>query len=166
MRNAESKSISREELYELIWSKPASSLAKEFCISDVGLGKICKRMEIPKPSLGYWRKVEVGGHLPRKPKLKKLSPKGQQKVAIHKNQFSQGHWLFVTDERTVKNLENINCYVIDTAYGITILEGGSSNMHEQHLSGSALATESFKGLTTVYESFPIKLIYCGIIDER
>ncbi|ATX79127.1 hypothetical protein Ga0123461_0701 [Mariprofundus aestuarium] len=76
------RTLSREELYELIWSMPATKLAKEFGISDVGLGKICKRMEIPKPTLGYWRKVEVGGRVPRKAKLKKLSSKGQQQATI------------------------------------------------------------------------------------
>ena len=30
-----SKTINREELYELVWSKPAFKLAKEFGISDV-----------------------------------------------------------------------------------------------------------------------------------
>jgi len=82
MSKQESKIITREELYELIWSKPAIKLAKELVISDVGLGKICKRMEIPKPTLGYWRKVEVGRGIPRKPKLKPLSPKGQATVTI------------------------------------------------------------------------------------
>jgi len=62
---------------------PATKLAKELDISDVGLGKICKRMEVPKPTPGYWRKVEVGGRLPRKPTLKKLSPKGKQQVTIY-----------------------------------------------------------------------------------
>jgi len=62
---------------------PATKLAKELGISDVGLGKICRRMEIPKPALGYWRKVEVGGRIPRKPRLKELSLKGQQQVTIH-----------------------------------------------------------------------------------
>jgi len=75
--------LSREELYELIWSKPAIKLAKELGISDVGLGKICKRMEVPKPTLGYWRKVEVGGQLPRKPTLKKLSSKGKMQITIY-----------------------------------------------------------------------------------
>jgi len=83
MRNELSKNISREELYELIWSKPASKLAKELGISDVGLGKMCRRMEVPKPALGYWRKVEVGGRVPKRPALKQLSPKGQTTVTIN-----------------------------------------------------------------------------------
>lgn len=82
MRN-NGRTLSREELYELIWSMPATKLAKEIGISDVGLGKICRRMEVPKPALGYWRKVEVGGRIPRKPKLKELSLKGQRQETIY-----------------------------------------------------------------------------------
>jgi len=77
------RTLSREELYELVWSMPATKLAKELGISDVGLGKICKRMEVPKPALGYWRKVEVGGQIPRKEKLRKLSIKGKQQATIY-----------------------------------------------------------------------------------
>lgn len=81
-----SRTIVREDLYDLIWAMPATKLAKELGISDVGLGKICKRMEVPKPPLGYWRKVEVGGQPPKRPKLKKLSSKGQQQVTITPSQ--------------------------------------------------------------------------------
>ncbi len=52
--------ISREELYEKVWQVPMMHLAKEFGISDRGLAKTCKRLEIPLPGLGYWRKVELG----------------------------------------------------------------------------------------------------------
>ncbi|MDX8406216.1 MAG: hypothetical protein R8K50_08730 [Mariprofundus sp.] len=82
MRN-NGRTLSREELYDLIWTMPTTKLAKELGISDVGLGKICKRLEVPKPPLGYWRKAEVGARLPKKPPLKKLSPKGQQQTTIY-----------------------------------------------------------------------------------
>lgn len=38
--------LSREDLYELAWSKPISELAKDFGISDVGLAKRCRRLPI------------------------------------------------------------------------------------------------------------------------
>jgi hypothetical protein len=38
----------------------ATKLAKEFGISDVALGKICKKLDVPKPSLGYWSRVQFG----------------------------------------------------------------------------------------------------------
>lgn len=52
--------LTREELYRLMWERPASRLAKEFGISDVALGKLCRRMGIPKPPPGYWARVEAG----------------------------------------------------------------------------------------------------------
>ncbi|MDR0534143.1 MAG: hypothetical protein LBH01_09320 [Verrucomicrobiales bacterium] len=52
--------LSREELYQRIWSTPATKLAKEFGISDVALAKICKKFNIPKPGLGHWARKAVG----------------------------------------------------------------------------------------------------------
>ena len=52
--------LGRKELYERVWSTPMTKLAAEFQISDVGLAKICKRMEIPCPPRGYWARKEAG----------------------------------------------------------------------------------------------------------
>lgn len=52
--------LTRDELYRKIWEKPTTKVAAEFGISDVGLGKICRKMDVPKPPLGYWRKIETG----------------------------------------------------------------------------------------------------------
>jgi hypothetical protein len=60
--------LTREELYQKVWTTPATRLAREFGISDVALGKICRRMEIPKPPPGHWRKIETG-HRPHIPPL-------------------------------------------------------------------------------------------------
>jgi hypothetical protein len=49
--------LSREDLYELAWSKPLSQLAKDFGISDVALAKRCRRLGIPLPGRGYWARV-------------------------------------------------------------------------------------------------------------
>lgn len=57
----------REELYELVWSKPLSQLAKELDVSDVGLAKACRRAQIPVPGLGYWAKVQHGKKVGRAP---------------------------------------------------------------------------------------------------
>jgi hypothetical protein len=52
--------ISREELYRKIWSQPARIIAKEWGISDIGLAKICKRHNIPRPGLGHWARKQHG----------------------------------------------------------------------------------------------------------
>lgn len=52
--------FTRKEFQELVWSKPTVQLAKEFGLSDVALGKICRKHDIPKPPLGWWAKREAG----------------------------------------------------------------------------------------------------------
>jgi len=52
--------FTREQFYELVWSKPMTHLAKEFAISDVALNKICKKHDIPNPPLGWWAKKAAG----------------------------------------------------------------------------------------------------------
>jgi hypothetical protein len=49
-----------EGIYDLVWSKPMTHLAKEFALSDVALHKICKKHEIPNPPLGWWAKKAAG----------------------------------------------------------------------------------------------------------
>jgi hypothetical protein len=54
------KRLSREELYELVWSEPMKILAPRFGISDVALKKACARAEISTPGLGHWAKKAAG----------------------------------------------------------------------------------------------------------
>ena len=56
---------SRVELYELVWTKPMTHLAKELGLSDVGLRKICVKYGIPLPSRGYWARLQVDKQDPR-----------------------------------------------------------------------------------------------------
>lgn len=52
--------VTREELYDLVWAHPMSHLAKRFGISDQGLAKICKRLDVPRPKQGHWNKLAAG----------------------------------------------------------------------------------------------------------
>lgn len=52
------QSLSRKELYDLVWSMPMRDLAKQFDLSDQGLAKKCKKHNIPRPPQGYWLKNE------------------------------------------------------------------------------------------------------------
>lgn len=53
-------SLTRQEFYEKVWSKPMVKLAKEFNLSDNGLRKICKKHDIPIPLMGHWQKIQFG----------------------------------------------------------------------------------------------------------
>jgi hypothetical protein len=53
-------SLSREQLYELVWSKPMQYLAKEYGVSDRAIAKLCARKQVPVPPRGYWAKKNSG----------------------------------------------------------------------------------------------------------
>ena len=62
----------REKIYEEIWAEPILHVAKRYSMSDVGLGKICKKLKIPGPGLGYWAKKAAGKSIPKRPPLPEL----------------------------------------------------------------------------------------------
>jgi len=59
--------LTRQTLYELVWSKPMSDLAKEFNMSDVGLAKRCRAVDVPIPYRGYWARKAAGQEPPKIP---------------------------------------------------------------------------------------------------
>ena len=52
--------VTRKQLYDLVWSEPMLRLATRYGISNVGLAKICRKHDIPRPPRGYWAKKEFG----------------------------------------------------------------------------------------------------------
>jgi hypothetical protein len=73
--------LSRDDLYELVWSKPMLELAKDFGISDRGLAKRCNRLGIPVPGRGYWARVDAG-QSPYRPRLPKREEKWSDQKAL------------------------------------------------------------------------------------
>src|SRR5258708_39588205 len=68
--------VTREHLYDQVWTMPTQKLAKQYGISDVGLSKICRRLNVPKPGLGYWAKVDAG----QKPERTPLPKRSLQQI--------------------------------------------------------------------------------------
>lgn len=65
--------IKREELYEKVWNKPFTEIAKEYDVSDKAIAKICDKLNVPVPGVGYWQKLEAGEQLEKK-KLPDIPP--------------------------------------------------------------------------------------------
>lgn len=63
----------RERLYEDVWSEPVVAVAKKYGLSDVGLAKICKRLNIRRPGLSYWAKKAAGKCVGTRPPLPSLA---------------------------------------------------------------------------------------------
>lgn len=57
----------RVELYNEVWNQPLVKLAKKYGISDVRIGKVCRKLKIPHPGRGYWAKRAVGQTLEQVP---------------------------------------------------------------------------------------------------
>jgi hypothetical protein len=51
---------SRSQLYDEVWLTPMTKLARKYGLSDVGLAKICRKHNIPRPPRGYWARKEHG----------------------------------------------------------------------------------------------------------
>ncbi len=92
-----SKTYSRLELYELVWSTPISKLSDQFGISDRGLAKTCARYQIPVPGRGYWAKIEAGQHATKTP-LWKIDNPALETVHIGGAKVSVAYATFAVQE--------------------------------------------------------------------
>lgn len=72
----------RQKIYDEIWSEPIQHVAKRYGMSDVGFAKVCKKLRIPLPGLGYWAKKAAGKPVPNQPALTELLTNGDQKVEL------------------------------------------------------------------------------------
>lgn len=50
----------RETIYAEVWKEPVNAVAKRYGVSDVALRKICEKLGVPVPPLGYWAKLAAG----------------------------------------------------------------------------------------------------------
>lgn len=81
-----SQIFTREALYDLVWQKPLTKLAKGVGLSDVGLAKACRKAEIPLPAQGHWARILAGKTIERP----LLPPRGLGKPA--EIEFGGSRW--------------------------------------------------------------------------
>lgn len=60
----------RAQLLDEVWAEPVTLVAPRYGLSDVGLKKLCRRLQVPTPARGHWAKVKSGRGVPPKPRLK------------------------------------------------------------------------------------------------
>ncbi len=65
--------VSREELYELVWSVPMRKVGEKFKVSGSYMARVCSTLRVPRPERGYWAKLNVG-KAPEKPALPDAQP--------------------------------------------------------------------------------------------
>ena len=77
--------LSRAELYELIWTKPMTEIARQFDIRDQHIAQACVYYDIARPRAGYWQKVEHG--------------KVVERIALSNDRFSAEETINIIDSR-------------------------------------------------------------------
>jgi len=66
-RPLNTESWDRVELYNEVWNQPIVKLARKYGISDVALGKACRKLRIPHPRRGDWAKRKAGKAVKQEP---------------------------------------------------------------------------------------------------
>lgn len=65
--------VTREELYEWVWSTPMVKVAEKLGVSGSYLARVCSVLRVPRPERGYWAKLAVG-KAPKRPALPEPLP--------------------------------------------------------------------------------------------
>jgi hypothetical protein len=106
--------IDRDQLYKEVWNTPIQRLAKEkYDVSDRGLAKVCKKLNIPTPSRGYWARVQNGQNVPPRP-LPEIRRGGITEYLLHgRYPKKQKHEVIPDVEpdalELIRDLQNPNC---------------------------------------------------------
>lgn len=69
--------IGRDELYEAVWTAPATKVAARYGITSVALAKICRKLRVPTPPRGYWARIAAGQAVERAPLPKAIAGQPQ-----------------------------------------------------------------------------------------
>lgn len=97
----------REMLYQEVWKQPVTEVAKRYRVSDVAIHKVCKSLNIPTPSAGYWAKKKAGKSVPKPTPLPVGNyPKHKEGVRTAKNELNNidrdDHLIFMeAEERSI-----------------------------------------------------------------
>jgi hypothetical protein len=62
-----STSVSRDDLYTLVWTEAMTTVAARFGVSANYLSRVCDHLNVPHPNRGYWAKLSVGNAAKRPP---------------------------------------------------------------------------------------------------
>ncbi|MBO1306834.1 hypothetical protein JZO70_11715 [Enterococcus sp. 669A] len=89
----------RSQLYEEVWDKPVTEVAKKYHVSDNVIRKVCKSLGIPTPPAGYWTKVRSGTKMKKTP-----LPKGNYLPSKHGLRNSQ--WIELEKGQTIEEKLN------------------------------------------------------------
>ncbi len=80
------QSVTRKQLYDLVWAEPMKKVAEYFNVSSSYLARVCMKLDIPRPQRGYWAKLAVDKKVdqPPLPHLQPFNDHCQSHLLSHK----------------------------------------------------------------------------------
>lgn len=72
--NASQAPVTRERLYELVWSEPMLRVGERYGLSSSYMARVCEDLRVPRPARGYWAQREFGKAPPEQPLLPPARP--------------------------------------------------------------------------------------------
>lgn len=80
--------ITRQKLFDLVWSEPVTKVSKVLGLSDRRLGKLCTRYDIPVPPRGYWAR-RAAGYKPTTPALPVVKREPDERIELRSKPASK-----------------------------------------------------------------------------
>ncbi len=147
------QTVRRDELYEQVSSMPLSQLCERYGLSDNGLRKVCKRLNVPVPQRGYWAKVEAG-HRVKPTALPKEAKQNVTQIWIEpKRERTEA------DEADAEWLKERAGFEADPVHAIEVVMK-PRRLHaaiaplKEHLEEEAKKIEAARKATEQYEKWP------------
>lgn len=97
----ESFFLTRKKLYDLVWSKPITQLAKNYNVPESTLRKSCLENDIPLPVNGYWSKLRFNKTVV----IEELPVPGNYNQEIELNYQGRNKVLKVADDEVEDHIE-------------------------------------------------------------
>jgi hypothetical protein len=147
------QTIRREELYEEVWAVPIVQLAEKYGLSDNGLRKVCKRLNVPIPWRGYWAKVAAGHKVKKTPLPEKAQATTTQFWRAPKREKT------AADDGDIAWLAEHEAFEADPAHAIAVIEK-PRRWHaavaplKEYLEAEAKRLEASRKATEQYEKWP------------
>ena len=92
--------ITREQLYEMLWSKGVGKTEEALGLKQQELQKICDDYQIPKPSSNYWISLKLG-----KSPEKTLLPPSEDNPTIRTEDYIKRHPIRIKKEKSTPQAE-------------------------------------------------------------
>ena len=78
--------ITRSQLYDLVWSQPQTKLAERWGVSDLAVANWCVRLRVPRPGRGHWARIAHGREMPR-PTLRTPPAGAAESIVVQRTQM-------------------------------------------------------------------------------